>query len=231
MSPSSSEFEMEFNSEEITEQHSIHEYSFGIISSDNKGIATIVSISEPYKKRLSSESSEDNDIKSSEGFHSWSMSMYQRPSSHTEESDVLDENDNNNNLTTVEVVGSAPATGSFLRDYQRHSLKAFGNFTGDDRIRVHQVKPKPLLTRTWSSSSGFGGVKTQSRSSRVLTPTKSRSIDPEDTDLELAAPVPAERWFSSITQIPDRIRQLRADKNRFNVKNVPREQLKQLHCY
>lgn len=227
MSPSSSELEMELeiSSEgEIGEsqEHAVHEYAFGIMSSDTKGMATIVGMSEPYKKRLSdSESSYDEDIN-----RSWSMCMYQSlyKSGFQDGDDEQNEisEDDNNNLT---IASSAPERDSCLTEYEklkRSPSKAILISTG-----VKLERGKPPLSRRWTTNGIFGGGKASPTQQARSLP---RSLEDDGDSLEVTLE-PTESWFSSITNIPDKIRQHRADKNRFNVKSVPREQLKQLHCY
>lgn len=228
MSPSSSELDMELeiSSEGETgesQEHAIHEYAFGILSSDTKGKATIVGMSEPYKKRLpDSESSSDEDIN-----RSWSMGMYQslyhsgRFQDGDDDQNELRE-DNNNNLP---LASSAPERESFLTEYEKLKRSPSKAILISAGVKSEKRKPPPL-SRKWSGSPIFGSGKASPQQARSL------SIELEDDGLQITLePEPAERWFSSITSIPDKIRQHRADKNRFNVRSIPREKLKQLQCY
>lgn len=224
MSPSS-KMEMELKE---SENNSIHEYAFGILSSDKQGNSTVVGISEKYKrnqrKSESTEEEEDDDRIVTERFQSWSMSAYQ--SAKRGQKDIVSDDevdgDTNNNVTSL--AASAP-DDSFLNDYRLHFQDDHAEYTVVS-ISMMNSKPssKPGLPRRWSSSSLFWGKGLPQQQNRSLP------VDPDDPGMILREQG-SDRWFSSITHIPDRIRQHMADKNRFNVKNVPREKLKQLQCY
>lgn len=212
----------------IDQEHAIHEYAFGIISSDDKGIPTVVSISEPYKKFFEESPSEskEEDLLNSVGFQSWSMSRYQSlyhspsfPEDEEEGDEAETMEDSNNNQ--IRRGSAATEAIPICPEYRRHSLKTGSSVNQFQRLSSSNSPPTkmsvPSLRRRWS----FGGTKASPPPIRFL---------PVDPELDLP-PSPPESWISSLTNIPDKIRQHMADKNRFNLNSVPREKLKQLYCY
>ncbi|CAL8110160.1 unnamed protein product [Orchesella dallaii] len=212
MSPT--EIEIEMTAKVIpSQQDEIHEYAFGIMSCDTKGLTTVLSIS---KLSTSPQPGTEEDLLNSAGFQSWSMSCYQSlyMSSGLHEED--EQEDSNNNKTTT----SPPVDGE---EGRRPSLKT-SRSTGSLGLggSGNNPKKKPSIRR-WSTNSFFGNSKSASQPARVY---------PMDPDMSLETTDESdESWISSIVHIPDRIRQHIADKHRFNVRTVPREELQNLYCY